>query len=94
VRWPKRAISEDSNMVEIFAAVMLVLCLAPVAFGKPVPVPTQLGPAGSAPHGYTASGSVPLPSAGAQSVIPKPPSGICPAGWLPSGYACFNSGGR
>jgi hypothetical protein len=59
---------------------------------EPLPQPKPLGPGGSCPHGYLASGSFCVPSQGAQDAVPKPPNGSCPWGWLASGSYCLRAG--
>jgi hypothetical protein len=77
-------------MKALIAAFMTLA--AGVAYGQPQPLPKPIGPGGSCPHGYAASGSYCTPSQGAQDAIPKPPNGTCPFGWTASGSYCLRSG--
>jgi hypothetical protein len=69
--------------------VLLLIASTALAGAEPLPVRNR---GGSCPHGYQASGSFCIPSAGAQTAIAKPPGGSCPWGWLASGTACVRSG--
>jgi hypothetical protein len=55
------------------------------ARADPLPQPKPTDPGGSCPYGYFISGSVCVPSQGAQDAVPKPPNGTCPWGWTSSG---------
>jgi hypothetical protein len=74
------------------AIVFAALCCATLAMAEPLPVPKPIGPGGSCPFGYSASGSFCVPTRGAQDAIPKPANGTCPWGWTSSGSYCLRSG--
>jgi hypothetical protein len=68
---------------------LLLIASTAIVVAEPLPIPNR---GGSCPHGYIASGSFCVPSAGAQDAIAKPPGGSCPWGWIASGNACLRSG--
>jgi hypothetical protein len=74
-------------------ATILAFALLPLlAFAEPLPLPRPPSPGGLCPHGWLASGSFCVPSAGAQDAIAKPAGGSCPWGWTSSGSYCLRSG--
>jgi hypothetical protein len=77
-------------MKKLIGAIVTVVLLPPLALAQPQPKP--VGPGGSCPHGYTASGSFCVPSQGAQDAIALPSNGSCPHGWTRSGSFCVRSG--
>ena len=74
-----------------FTICALVALSAPAVAQQAVPI-AKPPVGGSAPHGYTSSGSFYLPREGAQYAVPLPPNGTCPFGWTRSGNACLKSG--
>src|SRR4030095_1566208 len=77
-------------IIGIAMIIILMSCVG--AFAQPLPQPKPIGPGGSCGHGWYASGSYCMPSAGAQDAVPLPPNGVCAWGWTRSGSFCLRSG--
>ena len=69
-----------------------ILLASSLARNEPLPVPMP-DRGGSCPHGFTQSGGLCVPSAGAQYAIPQR-NGNCPHGWAASGSFYLRSGRR